>query len=75
MQFLPNESTAFAIVTKSCTGDGTPKVCKIVGSLYTCDEEAKSDCKQLNKDFDSTGKSEPYQAVEIKVSFLSTLQD
>ena len=74
MQFLPNESTAFAIVTKSGTGDGTPKVCKIVGSLYTCEEEAKSDCDQLNKDFDPTGKSEPYQAVEVNVSFLRSLQ-
>lgn len=73
MPFTQNQELAFAVVQSRNTGNGVPKVTKIVGELYTDPEHAIMARNAMNHDFDETGQQTPYSAVSMQVSFVSEL--
>lgn len=75
MSFPANQENAFAVVQQRNSGNGVPKVTKIVGELYTCPEQAAMARNAMNQDFDETGVQTPYSAVSLHVSFIRDIAD
>jgi len=74
MKFNSNSETAFAVVSRRTTGSKTPKLSKVVGELLLCPDEAIDKAAQYNLEFDPSGESSVYAAVEVEVSFIKELE-